>query len=124
MEDNTASRYKMNENDFNTSLNEQNSLKHKHSPKKSITHLSSDLSFEFLKKSIRVRYGSLADCARAINMNRSELSQILSGAYIPQSIKVIQKLADALNINPIILTQFFCNALKNKTDFNIKKITK
>ena len=114
MQDNDPNHSKVYKTNFNTSIIPKNSLKHHNSPRKSISDLSSDISLEYLKKTIRVKYGGITNCANVIDMNRSELAQILGGHYIPQSIRIIQKLSDALNIHVIILTHFFSNASKSK----------
>ena len=109
MDSEVISNGKGNETGFNTTITKENNLKTPYKPCFKKLQVSTDITLQFLKKSVVVRFGDIATGSRAMNMNRSELSQILNGLYIPKSIKVIQKLADGLQINPILLGRFFSN---------------
>lgn len=60
-----------------------------------------------LKEMVLQQYVTITAFAKVLETDKSQASKILSGHYIPKKISTIQKIADALHVNVILLTQLF-----------------
>ena len=111
-----------NGNGSKTEVNEElTNLNAQETPNKSHNKPSlvfEDLNYELLRKIAYFRYGSISDCGRAMNMSRSQTSQILNGLFFPKTEECINKVANVLKLDPMILARFFA---KEETKKEIMK---
>ena len=65
------------------------------------------LTIDDVRKQALLRYGSVTSFGKKLGITHGLASRLLSGDYVPLKPSSIQKIADALNIDPIILTQIY-----------------
>lgn len=75
------------------------------------------LSISDIRNIAILRYGSVSGFGRAIGITHGTASQLLSGKYIPVRPEGIKKIADALGVDIVFLTQIY-SELKNEAAKN------
>lgn len=74
------------------------------------------VSFSTLSKIAIFKCGSVGAFGRRLGVSRSRASQILNGIDIPIKPDSIQKIADVLSINIVLLTQLFSQQKEDKNE--------
>lgn len=65
------------------------------------------LSIDDVRKQALLLYGSVSGFSRKLGITHGLGSRLLSGSYVPLRASGIQKISDALHIDPIILTRIY-----------------
>lgn len=87
---------------------------HKTNPQDFFENLSPPEKIAFFRNVAITRFGSINKFSQALGVSRSMGCQILGGTYIPLKSSSIEKIADVLGINVVILTKTF-EEIKNDT---------
>lgn len=75
-----------------------------------------NLTIKDIKHVALLRFGSVASFGRKLGVTLPMASRLLSGGYIPLKAKSIHRIAEALGIDPVILTQIYGNIRGVKND--------
>jgi len=67
----------------------------------------------FIREMAILKFGSINRFSKAMGVSRSMGSMLLSGQYIPLKITSLQRIADTIGINVILLTKIY-EGLKNE----------
>ena len=71
-------------------------------------------NYAVLRQMAIFKFGSISGFAKALGVGDCLGSRLLSGSYVPRTAKTIRKIAEALALNQIVLTQFFTEQLHSK----------
>ena len=101
--------------------NQSNIANNEDKQKSNITNENKPISRTTLRLTLRdvsnlavLKYGGVNAFGRALGINKSTASQVLSGAYIPVKAETIHKIADALNIDAVTLSQIYADHKEGK----------
>lgn len=72
-----------------------------------------NLSIEDLRNLAILKYGSVGAFARKMGITQPLGTRLLNGSYIPLRAKSIQKIADCLEVSPVMITRIY-DGLKEK----------
>ena len=69
---------------------------------------------DFYRNTAIVKFTSIGRFSRKLGVTRSMGSQLLSGTYLPLKPKTIQRIADVLQVNVILLAQTYSELRESK----------
>lgn len=72
------------------------------------------LSYPGLTIYLRFRFGGYREAAAKANISYNRLKQLVRGINPPKTPKIIRRLAEAWEIDPIVLTQLFTEKIQHE----------